>query len=68
MIQRRVCGLGGVVAVGDARTDVFDLVWFGGDSCFSFDCHEAVGLALVADADCDASITSEVFSFDAPGR
>ena len=57
--------MGRVVAVGDARGDVFDLVWFGGDLCFSFDGDEAVGLLLIAYADCDAPIAGQVLTFDA---
>jgi len=63
-----LCGLRAVVAVGDARGDVFDLVWLGRGSCMSFDGHEAVRLPLIADADCDARVTGQVLAFDAPGR
>src|SRR5262249_40193841 len=60
-----LCGLGGVVTVGDACGDVFDLVWLGGDLRFSFDGDEAVGLPLIADAQCDSPIVGQAFAFDA---
>jgi hypothetical protein len=61
-----LCGLGRVVAVGDAGGDVFDLVWLSGDLRFSFDGDEAVGLPLIADAECDSPIVGQALALDAP--
>ena len=47
---------------------MFDLVRLGGGSCTSFDGHEAVWLPLIADADCEAPITSQALALDTPGR